>query len=173
MLNKVCTGRQVATGEVRTIDVPHLSVWFAMPHVTGLIREVRLKWRKKDAFKVAMKQAIIYTKEGAVHLWPHEYNRFDIDKFLDFTDEDGFYIHYLSENAAVDPEKLFYLRTRGIGKAQAQRMLLGELKDPNYCYFTFHPSIAGFFGDGFGSGRIHPVNRLHRTRSHNRRGATV
>ena len=106
VLNKVCTGRQVATGEVRTIDVPHLSVWFAMPHVTGLIREVRLKWRKKDAFKVAMKQAIIYTKEGAVHLWPHEYNRFDIDKFLDFTDEDGFYIHYLSENAAVDPEKL-------------------------------------------------------------------
>lgn len=71
--------------------------------------------------------------------------------------------HFLSPSTAGFPEEaLFYLRSRGIGKAHAERMLMPVLKDPLYCYFTFAPEIAENFGEGVGTPYLHSVNHQRR-----------
>lgn len=96
-------GKELLDETVKHLTVPHLSVWFAVPQVAG-----------NGAIKAA-----IQTPDGEACVWPHEYNLFNIGKFLEFSDEDGFNIHFLSENGAFDEAALFYLRSRGIaGRAR-------------------------------------------------------
>lgn len=144
-------GRLMPDETTKHIDVPHLSVWFAVPQVAG-----------NGAIKVA-----IQTPDGEVCVWPHEYNLFDIGKFLEFSDEDGFNIHFLSENGAFDEQALFYLRSRGISKGEAQRMLLVNLKDPHYCYFTFADELRECFGEM--TKRLGPKNHERRAAAHARK----
>ena len=138
------------------ITVPHLLVWFATPTMVN----------HSD-----LHQAIIQTPDGAVHVWPHEYQLFDIEKFLQFTDEDGFRIQFLSESSGFDEAALFYIRSRGISKADAQRMLLPSLKDPNYCWFQFAEEFREFFPSGTGTLYLHAINRERRAFARSRRTA--
>lgn len=167
LLVSVTVGRQVDAASTKVVTVPHLSLWYAMPHVSNsrvLLHDLGIKRRKEREY-VHLQQAVINTPDGAVHIWPHEYQKVDITKFLEFCEEDGLRIHYLSDEARVDEEALFYLRTRGIAKAEAQRMLLGTLTNPNYCYFTFAPELAEVFGEGVGTPYLHPVNHQRRAKA--------
>jgi len=175
ILVSVRVGRQIDAANTRVITVPHLSLWYAMPHSSNarvLLHDLGTK-RRKDRDYVHLQQAVINTPDGAVHIWPHEYNKIDITKFLEFCDKDGLFIHYLSEEARVDDAALFYLRTRGLSKAEAQRMLLGTLSNPNYCYFTFAPEISEAFGEGAGSPYLHPINHQRRAESKARRDVKI
>jgi hypothetical protein len=171
LLMSVKVGRLIDNSNTKAITVPRLSLWYAMPHTSNarvLLRDIGTK-RQKNLEYVHLKQAVINTPDGAVHIWPHEYSKVDIAKFLEFCDEDGLFIHYLSDEARVDESALFYLRTRGISKANAQRMLLGTLSNSNYCYFTFASEIAEVFGEGVGTPYLHPVNHQRRAASRAKR----
>src|ERR1043165_223561 len=62
LLMSVHVGKPLTQGKSETIEVPHLSVWFATPTVSQSgYREVRPK------------KAVIQTPQGEVHIWPHEY----------------------------------------------------------------------------------------------------
>ncbi len=100
-----------------------------------------------------MKQAIIQTRDGAVHIWPHEYNVVsDLMKFLEFTEDDGFYIHFLNPTSdGFDPGKLHYIQSRGIPLGEARRMLLPEMKNPYFCYFTFNEAYSEIYPEWTGT----------------------
>lgn len=155
LLMDVHVGRQIDADTYEGIDIPHLSVWYAMPNMTR---------------QSALHQAVIQTRSGAVHVWPHEYNLFSIEKFLPFLG-DGFDIHFLAENGAFPEDAMFYIQSRGIGKAEAQMMLLPTLKDPNFCYFTFADDLRAFFPSGAGTPYLHAYNHERRKAAHSRRTA--
>ncbi len=135
------------------ITVPHLSIWYAIPTVVS-----------NGAF-----QAVIHTRDGAVHVWPREYKCVDIGTYLEFSEGDGLNIHFLSEGSGFDEDAMFYIRSRGIGQAEARRMLLATLKDPYYCYFTFDEAISNCFSEGTGTAYLMPHNHARREASHKRR----
>jgi hypothetical protein len=151
LLMDVRVGRQLPNGSAKPIRVQRLTAWYAMPTMLS---------------KAGLHQAIINTPDGAVHVWPHEYKRFDVEQWLEFTAEDGLEIVFLNESAGFDEPSMFYLRSRGISKADAQRMLLPTLKDPNFCYFRFHDRFREIFSDGAGTPYIMGHNRERRARSH-------
>ena len=150
LLMTVKVGRELPGDKVETITVPRMSIWFAVPTTSSN----------------GAAQAIIQTPQGAVHIWPHEYNCCDLDKFLEFSPEEGFHTHFLSSVGAFHEESLFYLRSRGIGKAQAQRMLLVTLKDPLYCWFSFDQEIADCFSEGAGTPYLFHHNHVRRAKAH-------
>jgi len=168
LLVSVMVGREVAEGITKSILVPHLSMWYAMPHVSTArvaMHPMGAKPRAKDREWIHLKQAIINTPDGPVHIWPREYRKIDITKFLEFSDDEGLRIHYLSDQAHVDEGSLFYLRSRGIGKGAAQRMLLGTITNSNYCYFTFAPEVTRAIGEGVGMPYLTHVNHQRRAAS--------
>ena len=126
-------GRKVAR-KVEHIDLPHLSIWYGMPQVASN----------------GLRQASIQTPQGEVRVFPHEYQITDLSKWLEFDEKDGLYIHFLREEGLPE-DAMFYLRSRGISKAEAQRMLLGSVRDPFLCWFSFHPDLAAYFGEGYGT----------------------
>lgn len=153
LLMDVKVGRQIDNERTEHIHVPRLSIWYAMPQ-----RE-----------RHGLYQAIISTPQGAVHVWPHEYNVTDIAKWLEFSEKDGLQTHFLSTSGGFDEYALFYLRSRGIPKGQAQRMLLATLKDPNYCYFTFVPEVVACFSESAGVLYLQAVNHERRAASRRKR----
>lgn len=122
------------------IRVPHLSIWYALPTVSNFSRKV-------GPVTMPLHKAVIQTPQGEVHVWPHEYVVVkDLAAYLQFTEEDGFNIHFLNPDAEGFPQdKLFYIRSRGIPLAEARRMVLPELKSPHFCYFTLHEEYAKYF----------------------------
>ncbi len=178
LLTDIRVGKQTGATEesVKLINVPRLSLWYAMPHTSNcrvMLAELgngtgrRVKQRDRDF--AYLRQAVINTPDGAVHVWPREYQKVDINKFLEFSDQDGLQIHYLNEDSGIDDCALFYLRSRGIDKAEAQKMLLGQLANPNFCYFTFVPEITRQFNDGAGMPYLMPINHQRRAASRKRR----
>lgn len=146
LLASVHVGKMTPDGSTEHIDVPHLSIWYALPTTTHFAREI-------DGTKLHASQAVIQTPKGEVHIWPHEYTVVkDLSKYLEFTEEQGFNIHFLNpESGGFDEQKLHYIRTRGISLAEARRWLLPELKNPYFCYFTFNEEYSKAFGEYFGS----------------------
>jgi hypothetical protein len=121
---------------------------------------------------VKRKKAIIQTPQGEVHIWPHEYTVVkDISPYLDMTEEEGVYIHFMHETGGFDADKLLYIQSRGIPRGTAQRLLLPELKDPHFCYFTFHPAYSEMFGEGFGTPYLTTVNHERRRAARRQRAA--
>jgi hypothetical protein len=153
MLVEVRVGKRLNDETIETISLPHLSMWFAIPNKTT-----------RGTF-----QAIVQTPHGSVHVWPHEYKKTDISVWLQFSEEDGLNTHFISASGAFDEAALFYLRSRGIPKGEAQRMLLATLKDPNYCYFTFSEDLASCFSEGTGTPYLHAHNHARRKANHERR----
>jgi hypothetical protein len=161
LLMSVHVGKLTTEGKTEHVTVPHLSMWFALPTVSP-----------SGCLDLKKKKAIIQTPQGEVHIWPHEYTVVkDLSKYLDMTEEEGFYINFMSETEGFDMDKLLYIQSRGIPKGTAQRMLLPELKDPYFCYFTFHPAYSEAFGEGFGSPYLTTTNHERRRQSRKRREA--
>lgn len=111
--------------------VPCLSMWYALPddkqtHVPGQIRH-RVK---------------ILTPLGTLWLWPYEYVVVrDLQPYLDMPG-DHIHIHYLGGDGGVNADRLFYLRSRGISKAEAVKMLVGEVKAQDVMFITVHPAYG-------------------------------
>jgi hypothetical protein len=153
LLMSVHVGKETTPGKFEKVEVPHLSIWFALPTVSP-----------NGYGDQKLKKAIIQHPKGEVHVFPHEYTIVsDLSKYLEMTEEEGFYINFLSETSGgFDPDKLLYIMSRGIPKAVAQRMLLPELRDPFFCYFTFHPDYSAYFGEGFGTPYLTAANHKRR-----------
>jgi hypothetical protein len=149
-----------AVGEtVKKITVPHLSIWYATPTTI-------LCGKQFDGVKLPMHQAIIRTLDGDVHVWPHEYTKVDLAKYLEFTDGEGLHIRFLHpETGGFDENKLHYIRSRGISEAEAKRWLLPELNNPNFCYFEFDSEITEVFGEGYGMPYLTRINHQRRRAS--------
>lgn len=114
--------------------VPVLSMWYAKPHEGHSFRGY------------PMKLARIITPNGELMLLPQEYVKVtDISKYLEWLD-DGVEIHYLSENAKINPDLLFYIQSRGITKQDAILLAINELRDQHYCYFQVDQRYADYFG---------------------------
>jgi hypothetical protein len=160
LLMSVHVGKLTTTGKTESITVPHLSIWFALPTISpnGYGGHKRRK-------------AIIQHPKGEVHVWPHEYTIVkDLTKYLEMSEEEGFYINFMSEaSGGFDVDKLLYIQSRGIPKAVAQRLLLPELKDPHFCYFTFHQAYSDMFGEGFGTPYLTTANHERRAAARRRR----
>lgn len=126
------------------IKVPLLSMWYAMPDPF-----LRTPVGKKFSLQVfPMYRARIHTPEGPLWLLPPEYVLVqDITQYLG-QEKYGIDLHFLSEEAAVDQDALFYLRSRGVSKQDALVMLLGTIRDPNFCYLTVRQEYAEALGMG-------------------------
>jgi SUF system FeS cluster assembly, SufBD len=146
------------------ITVPHLSMWFALPGIANI-------GAVKGVYPV---KAIIQTPAGEVHLWPHEYNIVkDINEYLNYSEEDGVYIRFMSETGAFDKDAVFYLMARGLSRATAQQLLLGQLKDPHYCYLELHPAYGAALGEGFGMPHLTEANHSRRWAAKQRKAAQL
>lgn len=131
-------------------SVPPLSIWYAIPgeirsrRVFPITAELELYGKpsvEDILLEVAPKVAKIITPKGELSLFPHEYKLIDMTLITQFADGEHIKVHYLDKNAAPSSDALFYLRSRGIGKAEAINMLLHLIEDEkmrHYCYFTFH-----------------------------------
>jgi hypothetical protein len=162
LLMSVHVGKEIAPGVAEPVTVPHLSIWFAMPTLAG----------SGTRYDIRPTKAIIQTPQGEVHIWPHEYTVVkDLTNFLEMTEEEGFYINFMREDGGFDVNRLHYIMSRGITKGVAQRILLPELKDPFFCYFTFHEAYSEMFGEGFGSGHLTAANHERRREARRRKTA--
>lgn len=146
LLASVHVGKPLPNGQALHIDVPHLSIWYAMPTTTTFSREL------EKGIKLPLHQAIIQTPDGEVNIWPHEYSVIkDISPYLEYTEKDGFFINFLNPDAGFDEMQLFYLRARGISLGEARRLLLPTVKSPHCCYFTFHQDYSDQLGEWYGT----------------------
>lgn len=118
--------------------VPILSMWRARPHQ---ISSSPIKC-SVDGHTVTLRpqQAVIATPGGDLHLWPNEYVLASDPRAL-ACDPDAT-INSLGGQAAIDPEQLFYLLSRGIDKATATEMLFDQIQGNDFCYVTFPEEVT-------------------------------
>jgi hypothetical protein len=134
----ICVMREPHT----EITVPALSLWFAKPFYRS--RKFRVGGQHSSTggrrrwVSWPLLRAVVQTPEGELHLLPTEYQRLrrGISPLLD-TVGNGLTMHWLDEHAAdqVD-EREFYLRTRGFSRRDALTLLLPDLEDQGFVYFT-------------------------------------
>ena len=109
--------------------VEHLSCWYAVPD-PYVVTHADSKIPPHHHYRVRL-----LTPNGLLWLWPHEYVVLRGDLTRLFSHE-GIEVHYISDRATVDPDRLFYLRQRGIPKQEALMMLIGEVREQTFCWFT-------------------------------------
>lgn len=163
----VHVGKQIDDSQFQSIEVPHLSMWYARP-ASGKSHEVGPR-RKK--IRISSKFALIVTPDGTVNVHPHEYDIVTPDALREYMKYlgQGLEVKFLSKSGAFNEDQLFYLRSRGIDLAEAQMLLLPTLHDPNFCYFEFDREIANYFGDGFRTPYLTSENHRRRAESRARR----
>lgn len=118
--------------------LPVMSMWRARPHTLNCSRYGNY----------SPKQAVIATPGGDLHLWPHEY--VVVPDITPYIGEDGVTMHELGGSPIFDAhgeDQLFYLQSRGITRHDAALLLLNDLPDQNFVYFTFDPEIVDAFGE--------------------------
>lgn len=104
------------------VQVGRFSIWFALP-------ETRPSGRAGYENHLAR----ILTPVGDLWLWPHEYVKVDVSKYLEFIGK-GFELEFFSESAAVNTEPLFYLMSRGLPRPTALKLLLLTLNSQTICW---------------------------------------
>ena len=93
----------------------------------------------------------ILTPEGTVAVNPDEYNIIqDITDYMELVDGEHIKLVELGgvKSSSKLADQLFYCRQRGIPKADALKMLMGEVKKPNVAYIHIHEGYAEYFGIG-------------------------
>jgi hypothetical protein len=95
-------------------------------------------------------QMKIRTRNGDVCIQPHEYNIIeDLSIYLEAVKDGGAFIRYLNEEETIKKGKIadqiFYLRSRGIGFADAIMMITGNIKTQNLFYIEFHEEYRKIF----------------------------
>ena len=125
---------------VAEITVPVLSIWYALPRTRG---GLTFKRGVKGGFPRHM--AEITTPDGALNLNPWEYTVVkDIRNWMGM-EEDGVEMHWLGADG-IDDERLFFMQARGIPRKDALTVLLPELENGAFVYFTIPEEYGAYFG---------------------------
>lgn len=93
----------------------------------------------------------ILTPDGTVAVNPDEYTIIkDINDYMELVDGERIKLVELGgvKSSSKLADQLFYCQQRGIPKADALRMLMGEVKKPNVAYIHIHEGYADYFGIG-------------------------
>lgn len=122
-------------------QVPVWSIWRARPEYRnrtfvlgkerGLSRKTRIEW--------PCLLAVINTPGGELWLYPGEYTTIPPDRLGVYLDAigRGVEIHFLGAGDPGDLDnQLFYLMCHGIKRTNALLLLLPNLTDSDFCYFT-------------------------------------
>lgn len=122
-------------------EVPVLSIWRARPEyrnreftlgkAQGLSRKTKINW--------PMLLAVISTPGGDLWLYPGEYFTIPTEKLEVYLDRIGneVEVHFMGAGEPGDlADQLFYLMCHGIPRAEAMLLLLPNLTDSNFVYFT-------------------------------------
>ena len=130
------------------VPVEYLSCWYAVP--THQAEEWNHLHLGRSRYTVR-----VLTPIGEVWLFPHEYTVVEPEKLYSYInmvgedkneDMNHVTLHWLDpRNDQFDCEKLHYIMSRGIKKADAYKMLLGEIHSPHACYLTFNVEYQRIF----------------------------
>lgn len=148
------------------IPIEYLSIWYAIPVYKAE------NWSSYVQGNHKRYMVKILTPIGEVWLFPHEYQKVSVQSFAEYINMAGedpdesqnhTTIHWLDpRNDHFDIEKLFYIRSRGIEKADAYKMLLGEIQTQHTCYITFNVEYQRIFaGVGVSSLNAREVMEKH------------
>lgn len=108
-------------------ELPALSMWRATRHDGSLLAK-DLPFRSQ--------QAVIQTPGGTLHLWPTEYAVIDnINTFVG--QEPDCVMHEMGGEPVLDEDQMFYLMQRGITRHDAALMLLADVQNQDFVYFTW------------------------------------
>lgn len=144
--------------ETMDADIPEDGHWIMItypPHTTCKVKKFSIFYAMNDFGEphykynfFFMRYAKIRTKDGDLRLWPWEYRKIDISKYLEIIDGEHLTMKFLAKNPVMEKEvveRVFYLQTRGIPKKDCYALVLPELKDPSFCYFEFHEEYINYF----------------------------
>jgi hypothetical protein len=114
--------------------VPPMSFWFAEP------------WPMAGLVKNTVHRVKVVTPKGNLGILPHEYSLVkDISKYYEFLGGGIDIVFFGNEDTGLPPDKLLYLRSRGIKKQDAITMLIGEIKKHGVCYLKTRKEITDMF----------------------------
>lgn len=139
-------------------EIPEGGHWIMVtqpPHTEYTVKKFSIWYALNDAGKTRhdfplfpIRYAKIKTPKGELRLYPWEYSKIDLSKYADVIGTEHLKLVFMSENPTLEKEtaeKIYYIRTRGISKLEAYKLILGELKDPNLCYLEFHQAYIDMF----------------------------
>jgi hypothetical protein len=99
-----------------------------------------------DASLAPIKRVKIITPKGDLGIFPHEYCI--VKDITEWLGHEHVYMRMLGEGAesGINPDQLFYIRSRGVPRREAERMLFTQVSSQSYCWFETHPAYAKLFG---------------------------
>ncbi len=113
-----------------SIKVPKFTIFLGVPDESSDLKRLQIP---KKYWKV-------FTPYGELRLHLHEATVIDITKYMDFIGTD-LRMKQLTDNPQITDsiikDRLFYIKSRGISKIDAFKMVLGDLKDPQLFYLVF------------------------------------
>jgi hypothetical protein len=116
--------------------VTPFSFWFAVP------------WPMKGIAGHTLHRVKIKTPRGDLGLFSHEYSKIqDIGKYFEFIG-DGIDMRFFGGVEGVPRDALFYLRSRGISKSDAIKMLLSLIRSQEVCWLETRREAAEVFFRG-------------------------
>lgn len=139
-------------------DIPEEGCWIMVispPFTEYTVKKFSIWYAMNDNGKAhpsypmfVQRYAKIKTPNGDLRLFPREYNKININDYIELIDGEHCVLHFMVKNAVMEKaveEKMFYLRSRGLSKQEAYRFVLGDIKDPNLCYLEFHQAYIDMF----------------------------
>lgn len=108
----------------------------------------RAKAMEDEPERIDLDQRVrILAPDGEVCVEPYEWERIpDLSPYLSAVDGEHVKLHdYGIKPSGTMADQLFYLRTRGIARADALELLFGEVRKPNVFWLELHPAYAEFF----------------------------
>lgn len=116
--------------------VPPFSLWFATP------------WPQAGMLDKKLHRVKVVTPKGSLGLYPFEYVKCEsITPFIELIDpKDGFELKFFGNLEGAPKDALFYIRSRGISKVDAFKMLLGEIKTHGVCWIQADRKYAEIYG---------------------------
>lgn len=116
--------------------VTPFSFWFAVP------------WPMQGVMGHTLHRVKIKTPRGDLGLFSHEYSKIqDIGRYFEFIGE-GIDIKFFGGVEGVPKDALFYLRSRGISKTDAIKMLLSLIRSQEVCWLETRRKEAEHFFRG-------------------------
>lgn len=91
----------------------------------------------------------VVTPQGMLGLFPHEYAAVDVNKYIEFIGHGYSAMFFTNPTGITDAafkEKLLYIRSRGVGKAEAFSMLIGELKQHGVLWLDADQEVKDSIG---------------------------
>lgn len=122
----------VKTPPCTEIRISKFSIWYALPVVRP----------QSNGFSLHL--AKILTPDGDLCLWPHEYVKVDVAKYMEFIGQ-GFEINYFGEAAEIHTDSLFYLMSRGVTRPAALQLLLPSLQSQTVCWLEACEEVQAYF----------------------------